>query len=97
MFNITENTQYVVLTANSGILIAAVFAIGVSVALPGIVYTTAVGLALELEFPTLERALGLVALVAAVVGPVANRHGRRAVAIRALEHTRSAGPVRTAR
>lgn len=60
-------------------------------------YTTTVGLTLEFELPALERALGLVAPVAAVVRPVADRQGRRAVTICALEQTRSADPRRTAR
>jgi len=52
------------------------------------VYAPAVGLAFEFEFPALERAIGFVALVTAVVDPVANRHAGRAIAIRALENAR---------
>lgn len=76
------------LTTNSGILVAAVFTVGVSVALPGIVYAPAVGFALEFKFTALERTFGFVALVAAIVGPVANRHARGTITVRALEHTR---------
>lgn len=75
-----------ILTTNSRILIAAIFTVGVSVALPGIVYTTAIGFAFELELSTLEFTLGFVTFVAAVVNPVANCHARRAISIRALEH-----------
>lgn len=74
------------LTTNGRILVAAVFTVGISVALPGTVYASAVGLALEFEFAALEGALGLVAPVAAIVDPVANIHARSTVVVRALEH-----------
>lgn len=41
------------LTANSGILVAAVLAVGVPVALPRLVNATTVGLALELQLAAL--------------------------------------------
>lgn len=85
------------LTTYSRILVAAVFTVGVSIALPRVVYATTVGLALELEFSALERALSLVALVTAVVDSVADRHARRTISVRALEHARSTVPRRTAR
>lgn len=86
-----------ILTTNGGIFVAAVFTVGISVALPGVVYAAAVGFALELELPAFERALSFVTLVTAIIDSVANRHARRTISVRALEHAWPANPVRTAR
>lgn len=85
------------LTTNGRIFIAAVFTIGIPIALPGIVYAAAVGFALELEFSAFERALSFVAFVTAVVNSVTNRHARRTISVRALEHAWPTDPRRATR
>lgn len=86
-----------ILTTNGRIFIAAVLTIGVAIAFPGVVYAAAVGFALKLELPAFERAFSLVTLVTAVVNSVADRHARRTISVRALEHAWSTNPRRAAR
>lgn len=58
---------------------------------------TATGaLALEFQLGTLQGAVGLVAVVAAVVGAVAHGDGRHAVLVGALEHASTADARRRA-
>lgn len=82
------------LTANGGIFVAAILAVGVPVALPRLVNATTVGLALELQLAAFQAAVSLVALVPAVVRTVADGHARPAVTVRTLKDT---GPTDTRR
>lgn len=63
--------------------------------LPTVVNATSIGFTLELEFGTFEAAIGLVALVPAVIGAVADSDTWCAVAIAALENSWSTLARRT--
>lgn len=89
--------MYAILTTNSRIFVTAVFAVGIPVAFPGIVYAATVGFTFEFEFSALERALSFIASIATVIGSITNRHARCAVSIRALEHARPTSSRRAAR
>lgn len=60
-------------------------------------YAATVGFALELELSALERALGFVTPVTAVVDSVADSHARRTISVCTLEHAGSTVPGWTTR
>lgn len=93
---LTRGAAKVLLTADRWVLVAAVLAVSVPVALPRLVDAATVGFALELQFTALQRAVLLVALVAAVVCAVAHRDAGPAVAVRALKHAGAADSCRAA-
>lgn len=86
-----------ILTTNGRILVATIFTIGIPIAFPGVMHAAAVGFTFKLEFPAFERALSFVAFVTAIVNSVTNRHARRAISVRALEHAWPTNPRRATR
>lgn len=84
--------QTQILTTNNGVLVAAVFAISISVASPRVKDTPSTGLTLEIGLWTRQIAILFVTSISAIVRSIADRRRWSAVRVLALEGSRSAVP-----